>query len=641
MRRTHVFPVPVLLLVAIALLVAGPVAAQNPSSCTTSGYSGYSYTYVYDAQTNTTTYSFTFCNRSPINGIYANIGEIYFSDFPAPVGTPGAPPGWEFLQIGPKLFFATTSNPWWQTPPAIKPGDCLSGFTYTISGMPDTDFIIFTHVQAVTDATGQTSDTTEGSWFDCSVEVTLPQNEPCISIIKTADPVQVESGGSTTYTYEVCNCGNVPLTVTSLDDDHLGDLLDELKTANSGSDQLGIGDCVEFDVPYDIQPGDPNPLINCVEVNAEDDEGTKVDGSACATVFIITVQPGPCIDLVKTVDPEQAEVGQLVTYKYRICNCGNADLTITSLTDSNPLVNAFLATWIADQGGSIPLAVGECVETTVGYVISGADPSPLFNCALVTAVDPTGAEVQKDDCARVDIALGPILRQCFRPVTFTQELWHQFGETGNGVFPNGVMYGRFYQAFATHVAYGRRMPNCMMLGDPTVRGGQVITFDGSALGIARLCEFLPQTGPACKLSLSYHNPVCLDTVPGVGVTNSLAGEIAALTLNIAFNDARCMPRHLGYDLEKFTLASGRFRGKKVGEVLNIANCVLSGVHPVFFGLPTEGGCECLAGILRTINSNYAFLGFDDYVDRGWLRPNRPFGSPDRAHCLTLPVPTKQ
>ncbi len=618
-------------------LAAGPAMAQNPNSCSSSGLSGYSYTATYNPGTDTTTYNFTFCNRSPIGGVYVNVGEIYLYNFPSPVGTPTAPPGWQFNEIGPRIFFSTTSNPWWQTPPAIKPGDCLSGFTYVISGMPDTDFVVFTHVQQVTDATGQTAE--DSTWFDCSVEITPPVNEPCISIIKTANPVVVDPGESTTYSFEVCNCGNIALQVTSLDDSILGNLLDEFETANGDSSVLDIGDCVMFEVGYTPQAGDPNPLINCATVlaeEAEDDGGNEVDDFDCATVVINTAVEGPCVDLVKTVTPEQASRGDTVTYKYEICNCGSVPLTVTDIEDSNPTVNSLLQTYLANAGGSIPLAVDECKTIFADYQTQQTDVSPLLNCATVTAEDEEHNEVQSTYCARVDFVPAPSARQCFRPVTLTQELWRHFGEPGNVLFPNGLMFGRFAQAFSGFVAYGRPMSGCMVLGDPTIIGGRTIVFDGSYFGVKCLCDFMPQIGLPGKLLLNYRDPLCLDTVPGVGVTNSLAGEICALTMNIAYNDARCMPRNPGYDLEKFTLTSGLFKGKTVGAVLNIANSVLSGRPPQYYGLPTIGGYEALVDILRRINSNYAFLGYDDFIDRGYLKPNQPYGYSGPPHPLVIP-----
>lgn len=389
--------------------------------------------------------------------------------------------------------------------------------------MPDTDFVVVAHVQQVTDVTGQTQVQGDTSWFDCSVGTTPPRNEPCISVIKTANPQQVRVFDIVTYTYRVCNCGSVPLTVTGIVDTNtvIGSLLDEFAAANGGSDQLPVNACVQF---------------------------------------------------------------------------------------------------------------------TADYLVSATDPIPFFNCVTVTAEDDAGDEVDDTDCARVDIGPAPVFRQCFRPVTFTQELWHQFGETGNGLFQWGVLAGRFGQAFANHSAFGKPMANRLVMGDPTIRGGHTIVFEGSASGIARLCEFLPQIGPADKLSLNYHNPVCLDIVPGAGVTNRLAGEVCALTLNIALSDACCMPRSPGCELEKFTLLSGHFRGKTVGQVLNIANCVLGGVQPSCYGLPVVGGHEVLADILRGINSNYAFLGFDSFIDRGCLKPNGSLTSLSRPHQFVLPVP---
>ena len=189
----------ILLIVCGLLLLDGQLQAQNPNSCKTSGYSAYSFTAVYDGVANTTTYYFTFYNQSPIGGVYVNVGEVFFDSFPSPVGTPVAPPGWVFTSVGGKLFYQTTSSPWWKTPPSIKPGDSLSGFNYVISGPPDPSFIVFTHVQNVTDASGTVAGDL-GTWFDCSVVYTPPVNKPCISVTKTPSPVQVNVGQTVTYT---------------------------------------------------------------------------------------------------------------------------------------------------------------------------------------------------------------------------------------------------------------------------------------------------------------------------------------------------------------------------------------------------------------------------------------------------------
>jgi hypothetical protein len=104
-------------------------------------------------------------------------------------------------------------------------------------------------------------------------------------------------------------------------------------------------------------------------------------------------------------------------------------------------------------------------------------------------------------------------------------------------------------------------------------------------------------------------------------------------MNIAYNDKRLMPRTPGYDLECFTLAKGLLKGKKVGQVLDIANQVLSGAPPCQFGL---SNCQELVDILAAINANYEFVDFNTFNDRGYLIPNRALGQPDPPHDPQVP-----
>ena len=109
---------------------------------------------------------------------------------------------------------------------------------------------------------------------------------------------------------------------------------------------------------------------------------------------------------------------------------------------------------------------------------------------------------------------------------------------------------------------------------PHDRGrAHTICYDSFTGSLSRLCTFLPQTGPSGSLTRSYTSP-WNHTEAG-----ALAGEVIALTMNVAYNDERMMPRQPGYDLELFVLAQGPFRGRTVGQVLDIANRVLGGDTP--------------------------------------------------------------
>lgn len=851
-------------------LIAGSAAAQNPNSCTTSGFSSYSYTTEYNAGNNTTTLTFTFCNESPIGGKYVNIGEIFFDGLPDPVDTSVPNSGWEFKSVGPKNFFATTSSPWWETPPAIPPGECLNSFTYTINGAIVPPFVVFTHVQSVSDATGQ-EEGPYGTWFDCSVlntppvdepcisvdksvdpdeaaagdmvtysirvcncgnvgltvttvedtilgdlldefqtanggsdalpadtcvtfqvqyqipdnasgliencvsvagetddqtevtdedcavvVITPPEDEPCISINKTATPTEILPGGTVTYIFEVCNCGNVTLTVTSLTDTILGDLLDEFKAENADSDSLPIGACVtfqvEYDVPvetesplencaevtgetpdetevtdedcasvvitppadepcisidkvatpvqvppegtvtytftvcncgntdltvtsltdtvlgdlldefkaengasaelpegncvqfqveYDIPAGTPSPLENCATVEAEvtADDGLTVTDTDCALVVITQQGDQPCISLEKRAFPPVATYGQTVYYQYTVCNCGDVPLTITSFEDSIPAIGDLLPLFIDANNGSALLLPGICVEICAQYVIPPFTSSPLFNCATVVGEPPTGPPVSITFCARVDISRFPIPIQCFLPVTFSQQALRVFGNPCVPVvpcIPNGTtIFDRFSLAFNRFKFGNLPCPNEIMIGDPR---RCCVMFTGSTFGLHQLWNFFPQTGPftAKRLFVNQTNPGALVDRNGAPCVNIMAGELLALMINVAYNDARIMPRTAGVDLENFVVTQGPCKGRNVRWVINAANAVLAGASVTQFGLPASTGWDCLVNVIRRINANYEFQGFGSFVDRGFLKPDKSVGVTKPPHPFTLP-----
>ena len=205
----------------------------------------------------------------------------------------------------------------------------------------------------------------------------------------------------------------------------------------------------------------------------------------------------------------------------------------------------------------------------------------------------------------------------FLPVTLSQAAWHFHGPR--------LIYSRWPIAFRNFSFYGRSRRNWLYAG-----GRRTMSIEGSASSLTNLINWLPQTGPpSClKTTQDWNTPAPLPSESG-----SLAGEVVALTMNVAFNDTRVMPRQPGYDLEAFRISRGLFRWRTVGEVLHISNRVLGGDPPVIFGL---SGYQELVDILSSINSNYEFRNYGTYVDRGYLIPNRPLGRPDPPHDPHVP-----
>lgn len=227
---------------------------------------------------------------------------------------------------------------------------------------------------------------------------------------------------------------------------------------------------------------------------------------------------------------------------------------------------------------------------------------------------------------------------CYQPVTLTVAGWVRACQNTPG-YPN--LYTGFPIAFRNFTFFGKSFPNQLVVG-----GKYTLAYAGKTYCINNLCAFLAQDlddtcGPlhqnwACYASLVNGS--------GLDDNSALAQEVIALALNIAFNDARLMPRSRGFDLEKFIVTQGIFKGKTVGQVLNIANAVLGGAAPCQFGLPTppqaggpELGCQQLLDILRHINYNYAFVNINTFTDRGYLRPPSVLGLAAPPHQFVEPV----
>lgn len=120
----------------------------------------------------------------------------------------------------------------------------------------------------------------------------------------------------------------------------------------------------------------------------------------------------PCIDVNKTVEPTFAIVGDEVTYTITICNCGDANLTLTEVNDD--VLGSLMAYVPADglvlnggvYNGQGQLQLGECTTFQVPYTIQQGDPDPLCNEVCATGVDELGGPagtVQDCDPACVDI----------------------------------------------------------------------------------------------------------------------------------------------------------------------------------------------------------------------------------------------
>ncbi len=213
-----------------------------------------------------------------------------------------------------------------------------------------------------------------------------------------------------------------------------------------------------------------------------------------------------------------------------------------------------------------------------------------------------------DPCADLDVLVGnqaeeEYRKQCNLPVTLAQEDWHNLATETVGI-PGGMIYNKFYRAFADFAFYSIPDTNGVLM----VGNKHTISFTPTTAGMKTLVAFLPQTGPYAKPLMDYVNPV---THPA----GELAGEVVALTLNVAYNDMRLMPRTPGYDFENFIVNTGLFKGRTVGHVLDVADRILGGDPPSWYGIPSY---SALIDVLKSINANYQMSDINSFHDRGYL-----------------------
>src|SRR5213078_186660 len=135
------------------------------------------------------------------------------------------------------------------------------------------------------------------------------------SISKSVVPGSVQEGGvgsqSVTYSYTVSNTSAAStdaLTLSSILDDKVGDLLAAFQAANGGSAVLAAGASVTFTATQTVAVGNTTDRYsNTVTVTAADDEGDPASATTSATVTYEDVTPS--LSISKSVVPGSVQEG--------------------------------------------------------------------------------------------------------------------------------------------------------------------------------------------------------------------------------------------------------------------------------------------------------------------------------------------
>ncbi len=226
--------------------------------------------------------------------------------------------------------------------------------------------------------------------------VGLTSARPSIAVLKEAQdhrgfaisPLSSLAIGETiTYVYSVTNTGEAVLTNLSAMDNQLGKV--PLGKATLAPWEKTSGTLSKVITQQDL----PGPLENTVTVTATDPSGAQVTDSD--TVSLLEISFETAIELIKDVEPTEAEVGDTLTYTYTITNTGDVTFIDLELAD--------------DQLGAITLpekvlGPGERLTVTAEYVVTEADlPGPLSNSARISGNSPLGEKVATETTASVSL----------------------------------------------------------------------------------------------------------------------------------------------------------------------------------------------------------------------------------------------
>ncbi len=204
--------------------------------------------------------------------------------------------------------------------------------------------------------------------------------EPSFDVVKTATPDTIAIGDSVTYTVDVINTGNDPLSNVTVADDTCSPLTGP--TGDDGNGTLDIGETWTYTCSTSTLTDD---TTNVADVTAVDSLGKTWDEFDDAFVNVLT----PSIDVGKVNDGALVFPDGLVTYTITVFNDGDSDFDSVTIADDtcSPLTGP-------TESGVVDgvLSVGEswlydCMTTL---------PVTTTNTVTVDADGPGGAATATD-----------------------------------------------------------------------------------------------------------------------------------------------------------------------------------------------------------------------------------------------------
>ncbi|WP_348787024.1 LPXTG cell wall anchor domain-containing protein [Leifsonia sp. NPDC080035] len=230
---------------------------------------------------------------------------------------------------------------------------------------------------------------------DSTVVFTQP-DLPGISLIKSTDvtdPAQYTVGRLVTYSFDVTNTGNVPLTAVDVTETSFSGA-GTPPTITCPTTTLAVGAATTCTATYTIVQADVDvgSVTNAALASGTPPSGPAVTDTSSA---VISGSEAPALNLVKTADASgvsaPAAVGDPVAYTITVTNTGNVTLEGVGVDDTL-LGGDITLTWPGVAG---TLAPGESVVATGTHAVTQTeiDAGHVTNTATATGSTAGGTDV--------------------------------------------------------------------------------------------------------------------------------------------------------------------------------------------------------------------------------------------------------
>jgi hypothetical protein len=262
--------------------------------------------------------------------------------------------------------------------------------------------------------------------------VVTPAPEASLHLTKTSTPFTVTAAGQTvTFTYEVTNNGNQPVTFTGINE-----------TSFSGTGPLDVS-CP--DAPILLAPAGATTCSATYQVTAADLSAGPITNLAEAVGTgpggaPVTSPPARAhvdvahLVLVKTASPVTVHAGTTVTYSFTVTNTGNVAVGQLRIREESFTGSGSLS---AITCPVTTLAAGAQTTCTARYTVTprDADRGSIHNAAVALGAAPDTTPVQSSVSAATLTTPGPLTVKTHTSagrVTPGQRLWDRVHVSGLG-----------------------------------------------------------------------------------------------------------------------------------------------------------------------------------------------------------------